>query len=187
MSVPLGVVEMDETYDEYDEYDEFAEYDEYDEAARRRGRGARRPPVRTAGRQSAYRPQPNTSPVTQAQLQAALARVNSQITTNSNAIKAVDGRVRTASAEQARTAAMLRKEIADRKTAETATRREIQSTREMAVLLPLIAKDNPLIGLLLIGGGGSLFGGSADSTGAGGSSMNNTLVMALVLSEALKK
>jgi hypothetical protein len=186
MSIPLGFAELDEAYDEYDEYDELGEYDEFDEAARRRGRAPRRAPVRTAGRQNAYRPQPNTSPVTQAQLQAALARVSSQITTNSNAIKTLDGRVRSASTEQARTTAMLRKEIADRKAAETTTRREIQSAREMAVLLPLIAGDNPLIGLLLVGGGGSLFGGSSDPAAAG-SGMNNSLVMALVLSEALKK
>jgi len=163
--------EMDEGIGEYDESDEGA----YDEALFPRGLPTR-PPVRTAPRQTAFRPRPNNNSVTQAQLQAALARVSAQIATNSTAIKTLDGRVRGVSNEQARVTAGLRKEIADRKKEEEVLRKEIQSAKELSVILPLIAKDNPLIGLLALGSGsGSLFGGGG-GTGSGDSTSNLLLV-----------
>lgn len=173
MNAAYGLGEMDEM-DEMDEaYDESDEA--YDEASPRRGRT--RPPVRTAPRQSAYRPRPNNNFVTQAQLQAALARVSSQISTNAAAIKTLDGRVRSVSDEQARMTTALRKEVADRKKEDEALRKEIQSAKELAVILPLIAKDNPLIGLLALGtGSGSLFGGSSTT---GSDSTSNVLLLAL--------
>jgi len=190
MNGRFGIGEYDEVDEAYDESDEaYDESDEaYDEAAPRRPQRPQRPPVRTAPRQSAYRPRPNPAAnanvVTQAQLQAALARVNSQIATNSNAIKTVDGRVRGLSSEQARITSSLRKEIAERKKQEEATRKEIQATKELAAFLPIIAKDNPLIGLLAVGGlgGGSPFGGGS----GGDSSSNNGLMFAIVLSTLFK-
>jgi hypothetical protein len=178
MATPFGIGETDESDEAFDESDEA--FDEaFDEAIRRSGR---RPPVQTAARQSAYRQRPNNDFVTQAQLQAALARVSGQIATNSTAIKTVDGRVRTVSSEQARLTSALRKEIADRKKEEDGLRKDIQSTRELAAILPLIAKNNPMISLLALGGG-SLFGGSGTGTGAlGGDSTSNLLLLALVLS-----
>ena len=175
MNAAYGIGELDEmdeaTLDDMDE----ANFDDMDEAMPRRG--GMRPPVRTAGRQSAYRPRPNNNFVTQAQLQAALARVSGQISTNAAAIKTLDSRVRGVSNEQARAATALRKEIVDRKKEDEALRKEIQSAKELAVVLPLIAKDNPLIGLLaLSSGSGSLFGGSGS---AGGDSTSNILLLAL--------
>jgi hypothetical protein len=88
-----------DTSESYPEYSEA--YPEYSEA--NWGEAKRRPstPVRTAPRQSAYTPRPTgtSNPVTQAQLQAALARVSSQIGVNSNAIKTVDSRLRGATTE----------------------------------------------------------------------------------------
>lgn len=156
--------------EEYDEsFDEYDEYEDYDEAIRRRM--PRRAPVKTAPRGSAYKPRPaTTGPVTQAQLKEALAVVSRQVATNSTAIKTLDGRVRGVTTEQARTTAMLRKEIVDRKKDQDAFKKELQSTRELAALLPIIAKDNPIIGLLAASsGGGGLFGGGtsgADGTGS---------------------
>src|SRR5437899_902118 len=97
-----------ETYPEYTET-----YPEYSEAnwgeARRKPAP---PPVRTAPRQNAYVPRPagTGNPVTQAQLQAALARVSSQISVNSNAIKTVDNRLRGVASDVGRQGAALRKE-----------------------------------------------------------------------------
>jgi hypothetical protein len=153
--------------------------DEVDEALDEARRGPSRPPVRTSGGGNTYRPRPNNNTVTQAQLQAALARVSGQINTNSTAIKTVDGRVRGLTSEQVRVTGALRREIADRKKESEAARREIQSTREMAAILPIISKGNPLVGLLAIGMGGSLFGGSGGSST--GDSNSNWLLPAILL------
>ena len=117
--------------------------------------------------------------VTQAQLKAALDRVSGQIATNSTAVKTLDTRVRGVSSEQARMTAAARKEVAERKKESEAIRKEIQSAKELAVVLPLISGGNPLIGLLALGGG-SLFGGSAS-----GDSTSNLLMLALVLNPTL--
>lgn len=102
---------------------------------------ARRPfrPIGVPRASTAYKPRPSANSVTQAQLQAALARVSQQINTNSKAIKLVDGRARTVSAEQARVTAGLRKEMADRKKAILDVRKDLQSTREVTAILPLLS------------------------------------------------
>jgi hypothetical protein len=139
--------------EDYGETDEAFDQ-EVDEAAR----PGRFRPIGTAGRGSAYRPRPNTtSVVTQAQLQAALARVGQQINTNSNAIKTVDGRARTLAAEQTKFAGGLKKEYADRKKDILAVRKDLQATREASVLIPILttlAPGNPIAAfapLLLLG------------------------------------
>jgi hypothetical protein len=173
--------EADEAYDEtMDESDEA-----YDEALPRIPRRPARPPVQTAPRQSAYRPRPDNNFVSQAQLQAALTRVSGQIATNSTAIKTLDGRVRGVSTEQVRLTTAMRKEVADRKKEEEGLRKELQSTRELAVLLPLIGGSNPLIGLLALGGG-SMFGGGGTG-GASGDSTGNLLMLALAFGGLGKK
>src|SRR5260370_30873047 len=159
--------ETDEAYDEgVDESDEA-----YDEAMPRIRFGGR---VQTAPRQTAYRPRPNNNFVTQTQLQAALGRVSSQIAVNSNAIKTVESRVRSVSTEQVRITGALRKEVSDRKKEEESLRKELQSTRELAVILPLLG-GNPLIRLLALGGGSFLGGGGSGS----GDSTGNLLILAL--------
>jgi hypothetical protein len=139
--------------EDYGEIDEAFDQ-ELDEAVR----PGRMRPIGTAGRGSAYRPRPNTtSVVTQAQLQAALARVSQQINTNSNAIKTVDGRARALAAEQTKFAAGLKKEYSDRKKDILAVRKDLQATREASVLIPILttlAPGNPIAAfapLLLLG------------------------------------
>ena len=138
----------DETYDE--SYDEA-----YDEARRPRRVPGR--PVNTAKRGSAYQPRPNTTTVTQAQLQAALARVSAQINVNSTAIKTVDGRTRAIAAEQARFTSGIKKEYADRKKDILAVRKDLQATREASLLGPILgqlAPNSPIAAfapLLLLG------------------------------------
>jgi hypothetical protein len=120
--------------------DSSGEYNEASYGEAGYGEARRSPPVRTAPRQSAYTPRPpgTSAPVTQVQLQAALARVSQQIGTNSNAIKTVDGRVRGLATEQSRITAGLRKEVTDRKKDADALRRDLTSTRELSAVLPLI-------------------------------------------------
>ena len=166
-----------------------SEYTEYGEARAPRRRPA--PPVRTAPRQSAYSPRPSGTgaPVTQQQLQAALARVSQQIGVNSNAIKTVDGRVRGVVAEQGRMGGALRKEMADRKKDTDGLRRELQSTRELSALIPLVAQPGttlgniaPLAHLLpsetFTGGGGG--GGTGGSGGTGSSLLGGSGIVALI-------
>lgn len=122
--------ELDEAYDDTSDEADFESFDE----ARRPGRRPVRP-VPTAARRTAFRPRPPAgatgSPVTQAQLQAALARVSQQMNTNSTAIKTLDGRVRTATSEQAKIGAMVRRET-------VGLRKDLQSTREMIALVGLL-------------------------------------------------
>ena len=161
------------------------------EAARRRPP----PPVRTAPRQSAYTPRPSGTSgyVTQAQLQAALARVNQQMSTNSNAIRAVDGRVRNVIAEQGRQTVALRKEISDRRKDTDALRRDLQFTRELSAVIPLIAASSPKLGALLplahllpsdfLGNTGLGGSGSSSSSTLGG---NNLVAIGVIAATLLK-
>ena len=129
-----------EAYDEaLDESPDEAFDEAYDEAFDEARRG-RRPfkPIVPPRASTAYKARPSTSVVTQAQLQLALAKVSQQINTNSKAIKIVDGRVRSVSAEQSRVSAGLRKELADRKKAILDVRKDLQSTREITALIPLL-------------------------------------------------
>jgi hypothetical protein len=183
-----------ETIGEY-EAESFPEYEAYpgEYSGEAAWPEARRPmsAVRTAPRQSAYVPRPTgtTNPVTQAQLQAALSRVNSQMTINSNAIKTVDTRLRGVSADVGRQGAALRKEITDRKKANDSMRREMQSTRELGAVVGLLAAQGGTIGtiaplaLLLppdtlgLGGPSSTDSGTSSSL-LGGSSLVPIVVIA---------
>jgi hypothetical protein len=130
-------------YSEYSDYSsEFSELDEnygedFGEARRPRGKRNMKP-IAPNPAKSAYQPKPNQSPVTQAQLQAALAKVSQQMNASTAAVKAVDARVRSTAAETERTGIALRKEIADRKKEVLAVRKDLQSTREMAAFMPLL-------------------------------------------------
>ena len=172
-------------YNEYYEPGE-TDYDSEDadaEAFNDIGEARRIRPIKTAPRQSAFTPRATSSPsyVTQVQLQTALARVSQQIGVNSTAIKTLDGRVRGTAAEQGRLGAGLRKETADRKKESDTLRRNLESTRELSALLPLVAKSGTTLGNLaplafllppdVLGGatGGSSSGSSSGILGGGSS------------------
>lgn len=97
-----------------------------------------RRPVRVARGSTAYSPRPQGNYVTQQQLQTALQKVAGDIATNSRAIKAVESRVSTVTAEQSRQSAALKKEITTRKTESEAIKKDLRSTREMAAIMPLL-------------------------------------------------
>jgi hypothetical protein len=110
------------------------ESDESDEAVRRRP--FFRPPATAPGR-GLVPPKPQAGFVTEARLEAALARVGAQIKTNADAIKAVNGRLNTVSADISRQAAALKKETEERK-------KEInglKNTVQLSALLPLLMKQ----------------------------------------------
>jgi hypothetical protein len=109
--------------------------------SRRRSRGRGRPsPVRPAPGGNLFRPRPTpgaaSGGVTQAQLEAALNRVREQVTANANAIKTVDGRVRTIISDAQKLQAETRKDV-------TRLRSELKTTQTISALVPLIAQGNP--------------------------------------------
>jgi hypothetical protein len=190
--------ETDEAIDEMFESDE--SIDEADAAARSWTRPAR---PRVASGKNLYTPRPQTQYVTQAQLQTALAKVGSQVSTNSRAISQVGGRIASISS-------MLNKETGDRKKDITGTRNSLTQISQMAAILPLLTQPksvsdtdagsslsgqnvlvdsgnsmNLLLPLLLmssVGDGNSPGSSSGNSGGLFGTGDNSTLLMlALVL------
>lgn len=176
-------------------FDEALEED-YGEARPRPG--ARPMPRVPTSRGSTYRPPVPAavagSAVTQTQLKEVIDRFNSALAVNGKAITQVDGRTRTLATDQQRLDGGLRREMADRKKEITAVRRDLQSTREVSAILPLLstlAPGNPLVNLaplLLLGNDvsgsdastsncGGLFGGMGG--GMGGNSMGLIALVAL--------
>jgi hypothetical protein len=95
-----------------------------------------RPPTVATGR-GLYRPRPQTQYVTQAQLQAALARVSAQERTNANAIRQVSSRVST-------TAAAVNKEASDRKKETGKIRSNLSQTQQLSAILPFLTQPSSL-------------------------------------------
>lgn len=136
-----------DSYADFADYADYSDYGDYPEAednyaGENYGEAGpkKRPmrPISPAAAKNAYRPRPNPQAVTQAQLQAALAKVTQQINAGTAAVKAVDARVRSTAAETERTGIALRKEIAERKKDVLAVRKDLQSTREMAAMMPML-------------------------------------------------
>jgi hypothetical protein len=122
----------------YDSYDNF-DADSWAENSRRR-RAPR--PVPTAKGGSMFRPRPNagaTGPVTQAQLEAALARVRQEVRANATGIKTLDGRVRTVAADQSRFETATKKQV-------DKLRSDLKTTQTLSALIPLIAKPGTAFG-----------------------------------------
>lgn len=149
--------------------------------SRRRGRRAPARPVPTARGGNTFRPRPGgggaSGAVTQAQLEAALARVRVEVRANATGIKTLDGRVRTAIADQDRFQAATRKQV-------DKLRSDLKTTQTLSALIPLIAKPGTKIGqvapLLHLVGSDLMGGGStAGSTGSGGILGNNNNLVAI--------
>lgn len=106
-------------------------------------RTARRPrtTVRTPSRQSSFQPRQTASAATQTQVQSAARNLDAKIETLSNAVKAVEARANTLAAEQDRSTTALRKEIADRRKASDGVRGDLQQTKMLALLLPMLTQN----------------------------------------------
>jgi len=195
-------LENDEFF-ESDESDEFLESDESDEFSERRRRGGRPPrinPGRTGRGTGLFKPRPagGTSKfVTQAQLEAGLARVGKQISANSEAIKKVatqsnkiNSELGAATSRLDKQGGELKKEVKKQGEAsllitllqgtpqlEARTGGNAEHTTEVLRDVQVKKQDNllPLILLSGIGGGGGLGGGDS----------SNMLLLALALSGKL--
>jgi hypothetical protein len=152
----------------------------YSEARRRRR--APPPPVKPASGAPAFRPRPSgpSGPVTQAQLEAALARVRQQVTANATAIKTIDGRVRTVIADNNRLQAAAKRDT-------DKLRADLKTTQTLSALIPLIAPAGttfgqvaPLLHLVgpdLMGGGGT----TAPASGGLLGNSNNLIAIGALL------
>lgn len=185
---------------------ESEESDEAYEAAPRRP-PFRRPPPRTAPGTASYRPPMQNTYVTQKELQENIQRVDAKITTNADAIKAVNARVNTLSSDVARQTAAIKKETEERKKDAAALRNNVQ----LSALLPLLtqpkSKDvtdavpnttltkgdkvlvdgssslTSLLPILLLGGMGAPSDGSSSAAAGGFSDPTTMLVLLLALTQ----
>ena len=178
------------------------ESDESDEAVWRRP-SYRRPAPRTAPGSGSYRAPVQNTYVTQRELQESIQRVDAKITTNSDAIKAVNARVNTLGTDVARQTTVVKKETDERKKDVSGLRNNVQ----LSALLPLLTqpktKDvtaenvsgtgltkgdkilvdgsnslSALLPVILLGG----LGTSSDSSSSGGAGgMNDLTTLFLVL------
>jgi len=201
-----------ENYDNYDTY-EYADYNEGEgesyesyEARRRRGRAGRPAPrVRTA---KAGNPVPRPTPggfATKAELQATAQKLDARIATNSKAVSTLDGRVRTIGTDMDKLSAAFRKEVADRKIATDALKKGLDESRQLALMLPLLATTttktvagvedvviddgdsmSKILPILLLSGGMGGSGGSGGGGMFGGDNMIATLAIVSAMSNNKK-
>ncbi len=141
---------------------------EYAEARLRPG------PVRPASGRPLNTPRPASASaggghVTQAQLEAAMAKTRSEIVANANAIKTVDGRVRTVIGDMQKLQMSTKKDL-------DKLRSDLRTTQTLSAMIPLLAPPGSPFGQiaplahLVVGdmlSGGTTSGGS----NSGGSSM----------------
>jgi predicted RNase H-like nuclease (RuvC/YqgF family) len=175
------------------------EFDESDERTRSRGGRRGQTPLRTPSPQSSFQPRPSANTVTQAQLQAAVRTLDGKITTLAGNVKTLETRTSSVAAEQDRVSAALRKEIEERKKSADGIRRDLQQTKTLAVLLPLISQKtedvvradgtvakvvtqpsdslSSILPFMLLMGGNS---GDSASPGMLGDSSNTLLMMVLL-------
>jgi hypothetical protein len=112
------------------------EYEDFEERTPRR----RGPAVRTPSRQSSFTPRQAPTAASQGQVQAAARNLDSKIETLGAAVKALESRTNGLATEQERTTALLKAEAAARGKGVDATRAELQQTKMLALMLPLISQ-----------------------------------------------
>jgi hypothetical protein len=174
------------------------DFGEFEEAAPRRSPRAQ---VRTPSRQSSFQPRQTATPASQTQVQAAARNLDGKIETLTSAVKALETRANSMAAEQDRTTSALGKEITARKKGSDAIRGDLQQTKMLSVLLPLLTTETvPATGaqgqqlqvvtqsqnqfasilpfLLLMGG----MGGSGDSSKGPLGDQSSMLMLLLLLS-----
>jgi hypothetical protein len=155
-------------------WDAYPDWPDYGEAKKKSS-----PPVKPSGGKSTYAPPKSASsdrPVTQSQLKEALGKVGQQISLNSSAIKTVDGRIRGMADDHKKLGSFVRKETGDRKKDLDSVKRDLQQTKELSAIIPMITANMPagpiptlapLLHLLpadtLSGGGGGSTSGSSSS------------------------
>ncbi|MBB5076375.1 hypothetical protein [Nonomuraea endophytica] len=113
-----------------------AESEDFDERTRR-------PPatVRTPPRQSSFVQRSAPSAASQSQVQAAARNLDSKIETLSTAVRALETRTDALTTAQDRQTALLRREVAGRRKAADGLRTDLQQTKMLAVLLPMLTQQ----------------------------------------------
>lgn len=112
------------------------------ESEERAWRGRPRPPVRTPSPRSSFQPRQAPTAASQTQVQAAARNLDAKIETLSGAVKALETRTTGIAAEQDKVAVALRKEAVERKKSTDAIRADLQQTKMLAVLLPMLTQES---------------------------------------------
>lgn len=105
----------------------------FDEA-RRRPKGS----VRTPSSRSSFQARQAPTAASQSQVQSAARTLDAKIDTLSASVKALETRTNTLAAEQDRTGALVKKEVIERRRSAAAIQGDLQQTKLMSVLLPMI-------------------------------------------------
>jgi len=114
------------------------DFGEFEERSRR---NRRQPAVRTPSRRGSFTPRPQPAPASQGQVQAAARNLDAKIDTLSSAVKALETRTNGLATEQDRISSVLRKEAEDRKKGIDTTKADLQQTKMLAVLLPMLTQQ----------------------------------------------
>ncbi|MGX9787908.1 hypothetical protein [Mycobacterium sp. MMS18-G62] len=125
----MTVTDLDELESLLDDIDS----DESDEAYRR--------PLRTPTRRGSFQARTGPSPASQGQVQATARSLDAKIETLSNAVKALESRTNGIASSQTKTTAALRKETIDRRKGLDGTRADLQQTKMLSVLLPMLTQE----------------------------------------------
>lgn len=100
-----------------------------------------RPTIRTPSGRSSFAPRTPPAAASQGQVQAAARSLDSKIETLSTAVKALETRINATSTQAERTSKGLGQEVAQRKRADEAIRGDLQQTRLLSVLLPMLTNS----------------------------------------------
>lgn len=163
------------------------ESDEFDtgESVRRRRplRNAFRPGIRLPQHGNPTVSAPRGGVATKAELDATAKKLDDRIATSSAAIKALDGRTAATERELSSASGALRKEIAVRKKETGNLKKEIDESRQLAMLMPLISGGtdpvSKMLPFMLYGGIGGSSGGLGGSSESGGG--NNMMMMMMMM------
>ncbi|MGW7363425.1 hypothetical protein ACWGI8_08355 [Streptomyces sp. NPDC054841] len=124
------------------EYDEIgtlldgAEYEDFEERT-----PYRRQTVRTPSRRSSFAPRHTPVPASQGQVQSTARNLDSKIETLAAAVKSLESRTNTLATDQAKLATTLRKESGEQKKGSDVIRADLQQTKMLALLLPMLTQE----------------------------------------------
>ncbi|MFJ5546333.1 hypothetical protein [Streptomyces sp. NPDC093225] len=180
-------------YDDLDTLLDGLDFDEFDESS------PSRRSMRTPSRRSSFTPRHAPTPASQGQVQSSVRNLDSKIETLGNAVKSLESRTDSLTAGQNRLAATVRKEAEERKKGSDAIRADLQQTKMLTLLLPMLTQESvdasvgskpvkvvtqsqnqfaTLMPLLLLMPGMS--GGDAGKGGLGGDMMTNLLLLSML-------
>ncbi|MGW2558068.1 hypothetical protein ACWCXB_02245 [Streptomyces sp. NPDC001514] len=184
---------------EYDEIGTLLDGTEYEEFEERTP--YRRPAVRTPSRRSSYSPRHTPAPASQGQVQSTARNLDSKIETLAAAVKSLESRTNTLATDQGKLVATLRKEAGEQKKSSDVIRTDLQQTKLLALLLPMLTQETvdadadgkavkvvtrsqsqmaDLLPFLLLMPGLSGGSGNPHSGGLGGDMVTNLLLLSML-------